>query len=39
MTALVALGAEQFVDVGPGRVLERLVKRNIVEVQADVVAA
>ena len=39
MTALVAHGAEQFVDVGPGRVLERLVKRNVVEVQADVVAA
>jgi [acyl-carrier-protein] S-malonyltransferase len=38
MTALVALGAEQFVDVGPGRVLERLVKRNLAEV-ADVVAA
>lgn len=39
MTALVNLGAEQFVDVGPGRVLERLVKRNVEEVQADVVAA
>jgi malonyl CoA-acyl carrier protein transacylase len=39
MTALVGLGAEQFVDVGPGRVLERLVKRNLAEVQADVIAA
>ena len=39
MTALVNLGAQRFVDVGPGRVLERLVKRNVEEVQADVVAA
>ena len=39
MTALLTLGAEQFVDIGPGRVLERLVKRNLVEVPADVVAA
>jgi malonyl CoA-acyl carrier protein transacylase len=39
MAALVTLGAEQFVDVGPGRVLERLVKRNLAEVHADVVAA
>ena len=39
MTALVSLGAQRFVDVGPGRVLERLVKRNVEEVQADVVAA
>jgi [acyl-carrier-protein] S-malonyltransferase len=39
MSALVTKGAEQFVDVGPGRVLERLVKRNLEEVQADVVAA
>jgi [acyl-carrier-protein] S-malonyltransferase len=39
MTALVAEGAERFVDAGPGRVLERLVKRNVGEVQADVVAA
>ena len=38
MTALVAQGAEQFVDIGPGRVLERLVKRNLPEVR-DVVAA
>lgn len=38
MTALVALGAERFVDLGPGRVLERLVKRNLAEVQAHVVA-
>jgi [acyl-carrier-protein] S-malonyltransferase len=38
MTALVTLGAKQFVDLGPGRVLERLVKRNLAEVQADVVA-
>jgi [acyl-carrier-protein] S-malonyltransferase len=28
MTALYALGAVEFVDVGPGRVLERLVARN-----------
>ena len=39
MSALVTKGAEQFVDVGPGRVLERLVNRNLTEVQADVVAA
>jgi malonyl CoA-acyl carrier protein transacylase len=29
MGALVALGATEFVDVGPGRVLERLVRRNL----------
>lgn len=29
MRALVALGATEFVDVGPGRVLERLVRRNV----------
>jgi len=39
MSALVAKGAKRFVDVGPGRVLERLVKRNVEEVQPDVVAA
>jgi [acyl-carrier-protein] S-malonyltransferase len=39
MTALVAHGAERFVDIGPGRVLERLAKRNVAEVQPDVVAA
>ncbi|MDQ4042141.1 MAG: [acyl-carrier-protein] S-malonyltransferase, partial [Actinomycetota bacterium] len=31
MTALVELGATEFVDVGPGRVLERLVQRNVPE--------
>lgn len=39
MQALVALGATQFVDIGPGRVLERLVKRNLANQEADVVAA
>lgn len=29
MTTLVSLGAEEFVDVGPGRVLGRLVARNV----------
>ena len=29
MAALSTLGAREFVDVGPGRVLERLVKRNV----------
>jgi malonyl CoA-acyl carrier protein transacylase len=29
MRELVALGATEFVDVGPGRVLERLVRRNL----------
>jgi [acyl-carrier-protein] S-malonyltransferase len=39
MTALLAQGARRFVDVGPGRVLERLAKRNLAEVEADVVVA
>lgn len=39
MAALVARGARDFVDVGPGRVLERLAKRNLVEVRADVLVA
>jgi [acyl-carrier-protein] S-malonyltransferase len=29
MQELVALGATEFVDVGPGRVLDRLVRRNL----------
>ncbi len=29
MNALVGVGASRFVDIGPGRVLERLVKRNL----------
>jgi len=29
MGALFALGARDFADVGPGRVLERLVTRNL----------
>lgn len=39
MQALVALGATEFTDIGPGRVLERLVKRNLANQEADVVAA
>jgi malonyl CoA-acyl carrier protein transacylase len=41
MGTLVALGAKDFVDIGPGRVLARLVKRNVglQEARADVVAA
>lgn len=39
MQTLVALGASRFVDVGPGRVLERLVKRNLGELEVGVVAA
>lgn len=39
MQTLVALGATRFVDVGPGRVLERLVKRNLGELEVGVVAA
>ncbi len=31
MAALVEMGATEFVDVGPGRVLERLVQRNVPE--------
>lgn len=37
MGALLAQGARDFVDIGPGRVLERLAKRNLAGVQADVV--
>ena len=39
MLALVARGATEFVDIGPGRVLERLVRRNVVAREADVAAA
>jgi [acyl-carrier-protein] S-malonyltransferase len=39
MQTLIALGATEFVDIGPGRVLERLVKRNVIRREADVVAA
>jgi [acyl-carrier-protein] S-malonyltransferase len=39
MQALVLLGAGDFVDIGPGRVLERLVKRNVAVPEAGVVAA
>jgi [acyl-carrier-protein] S-malonyltransferase len=38
MTALFDLGARDFVDVGPGRVLARLVPRNLPEVQAHALA-
>ena len=34
MRALAALGADEFVDVGPGRVLHKLVKRNLREAHA-----
>jgi [acyl-carrier-protein] S-malonyltransferase len=37
MTALVKLGARRFVDVGPGEVLARLVKRNVRREEAHVV--
>jgi len=37
MTALVGLGARRFVDVGPGEVLARLVKRNVRTEHGDVV--
>jgi [acyl-carrier-protein] S-malonyltransferase len=36
MASLLAMGADDFVDVGPGRVLERLVRRNIGERDAAV---
>jgi [acyl-carrier-protein] S-malonyltransferase len=36
MARLVALGAERFTDVGPGRVLDRLAKRNLEEARAAV---
>ena len=39
MTALVGLGARRFVDVGPGEVLARLVKRNVPIEQGNVVHA
>jgi [acyl-carrier-protein] S-malonyltransferase len=39
MTALVELGARNFIDAGPGRVLERLVKRNVGAMEGHVVAA
>jgi [acyl-carrier-protein] S-malonyltransferase len=39
MGRLGRLGATRFVDVGPGAVLARLVKRNAVELEGDVVAA
>jgi malonyl CoA-acyl carrier protein transacylase len=39
MQTLVALGADEFVDVGPGRVLARLVKRNLREEVDHVVPA
>jgi malonyl CoA-acyl carrier protein transacylase len=38
MAALFALGARDFVDVGPGRVLQRLAARNLVGMEADVLA-
>lgn len=38
MASLVELGATEFVDVGPGQVLARLVKRNVVEREGHVVA-
>ena len=37
MAMLVELGARRFVDVGPGEVLARLVKRNVRIEQGDVV--
>jgi [acyl-carrier-protein] S-malonyltransferase len=39
MAALVGMGARRFVDVGPGEVLARLVKRNVRIEQGDVVHA
>lgn len=39
MGSLLALGASDFVDIGPGNVLARLVKRNVVARGANVVAA
>jgi [acyl-carrier-protein] S-malonyltransferase len=39
MTVLVGLGARRFVDVGPGEVLARLVKRNVRIEEDDVVVA
>jgi [acyl-carrier-protein] S-malonyltransferase len=39
MQTLVAHGASEFEDIGPGRVLERLVKRNVVRQETGVVAA
>jgi malonyl CoA-acyl carrier protein transacylase len=33
MAALAVLGAQDFVDVGPGRVLARLVPRNLPEME------
>ena len=36
MAALFALGARDFVDVGPGRVLQRLATRNLSSLEADV---
>jgi malonyl CoA-acyl carrier protein transacylase len=38
MTALFDLGARDFVDVGPGHVLARLVSRNLPEVEAHALA-
>jgi len=38
MATLVELGATDFVDVGPGKVLARLVKRNVVEKEGHVVS-
>jgi [acyl-carrier-protein] S-malonyltransferase len=38
MTALFDLGARDFVDVGPGRVLARLVPRNLPELEAHAAA-
>jgi malonyl CoA-acyl carrier protein transacylase len=38
MAALFALGARDFVDVGPGRVLQRLAARNLVAMEEDVLA-
>jgi [acyl-carrier-protein] S-malonyltransferase len=39
MRALVAMGATRFVDIGPGQVLARLVKRNVREVEGRVLHA
>jgi malonyl CoA-acyl carrier protein transacylase len=39
MAALVQMGARRFVDVGPGEVLARLVKRNVPIEQGNVVVA
>jgi malonyl CoA-acyl carrier protein transacylase len=38
MHTLYDLGAREFVDVGPGRVLARLVPRNLSEVEAHALA-